>query len=227
MIAAAHTHAAYRRHGVGRRVLPLFIIISAATHALMFATWQPAVPAAGGHGPITVTLRSESMPAAVPTEDALPGKLRPQPIAESKRVLKPVQRNTTAATKFEPAPTLRDGPDLAVEAMTTSSAPPDAYEAAAATTAIAARVNLELARHFHYPPQAVRRGWQGIVLLGLRVGVDGHIEAIHIAQSSGHALLDRAALGALGKVQKLALDGGMLRAALDLQLPVIYRLEES
>lgn len=93
--------------------------------------------------------------------------------------------------------------------------------------AIAASVQLELARHFHYPPLAVRRGWQGQVLLAFRVGVDGAIEAVHVAQSSGHALLDRAALGALGKVHKVALQRGPLRAPLELQLPVIYRLEES
>lgn len=93
--------------------------------------------------------------------------------------------------------------------------------------AIAAAVQLELARHFHYPPLAARRGWQGQVVLAFRVGVDGAIEAAHVAHSSGHALLDRAALGALGKVHKIALQRTPLRAPLELQLPVIYRLEES
>jgi len=224
MHAAAHTHATYRRHRAGRRVLPLFILVSAAVHALLFATWHASLPAVGSHGPITITLAAE--PAAARAEPVSRNTPAAEPAAAPKTATQPPQRPTRAAVSGAPAAAARGDNVIAVESVANDGAAPEVRESAAAT-AIAARVNLELARHFHYPPQAVRRGWQGTVLLGFRVGIDGDIEDIHITQSSGHALLDRAALGALGKVQKLALDSGTLRAALDLQLPVIYRLEES
>ena len=86
-----------------------------------------------------------------------------------------------------------------------------------------AALNHELARHFHYPLQAVRRGWQGTVQLGFVVDEKGGIEYIQILQSSGHALLDRAAIQALSKVGNLAIHP---RQARSLQLPVDYRLIE-
>lgn len=81
----------------------------------------------------------------------------------------------------------------------------------------------ELARHFHYPTQAVRRGWQGTVQLGFEVDTGGRISNIHVAQSSGHALLDRAAVSALGRVGQLSLP---LKHHHQLRFPVMYRLEE-
>lgn len=44
-----------------------------------------------------------------------------------------------------------------------------------------------------YPPEAVRRGQQGIVQLRVLVATDGSAVTVEVAQSSGSALLDRAA----------------------------------
>lgn len=83
-----------------------------------------------------------------------------------------------------------------------------------------------LARYFRYPPRARREGWQGAVLLRFRINSDGTLAAIQVAHSSGYALLDRAAVGALSRVGRLSLESA-LPHPLELQLPVIYRLEES
>ncbi|QKT02684.1 TonB family protein [Ectothiorhodospiraceae bacterium 2226] len=86
----------------------------------------------------------------------------------------------------------------------------------------------ELARHFRYPPLAQRNGWEGTVVLGFRVSEDGAIEEIVIARTSGHGLLDRAARDALARVGRLhGFAGARGVGALDLELPVIYRLTES
>jgi protein TonB len=81
----------------------------------------------------------------------------------------------------------------------------------------------ELARHFYYPAQAVRRGWQGTVQLGFEIDTGGRINNIYVAQSSGHTLLDRAAVAALGKLGQISFQGKYQH---QLYLPVMYRLEE-
>ena len=45
-----------------------------------------------------------------------------------------------------------------------------------------------------YPAQAVRQGWQGTVLLRVRVLASGTVEAIEVIRSSGKKLLDDAAI---------------------------------
>lgn len=88
--------------------------------------------------------------------------------------------------------------------------------------ALLAEVKLVLARHFHYPRMAMRRGWQGEVILAFQLQADGTIVNARIAQSSGYSVLDRAALHALGKVNRIR---NTLRGNRAMQLPVIYRLE--
>jgi periplasmic protein TonB len=50
-----------------------------------------------------------------------------------------------------------------------------------------------------YPAEARRRGWEGTVLLLVEVLENGRPERISIRQSSGHPILDEAALGAVGR----------------------------
>lgn len=45
----------------------------------------------------------------------------------------------------------------------------------------------------HYPPMAIRNGYEGTVLLRLHVAVTGHVDRVDIIRSSGHAVLDEAA----------------------------------
>jgi protein TonB len=57
--------------------------------------------------------------------------------------------------------------------------------------------------HTSYPRAAAREGLQGRVELALRIGDDGRVIAIRIAESSGHGVLDDAAMDAareLGRV---------------------------
>jgi protein TonB len=88
-------------------------------------------------------------------------------------------------------------------------------------------IRLRLAGEFRYPVLARRRGWEGEVVLAFRVDAEGRIGNVRIANSSGFGLLDSAARDALLRVATVALaDGRRPGAALDLTLPVIYRLSE-
>jgi len=89
-----------------------------------------------------------------------------------------------------------------------------------------AAVERELARYFHYPRLARQRGWEGRVVLRLRITSGGRIEAVTVVDSSGRAILDRAAREALARVKRLpGLADAPMPRALVLNLPVTYRLE--
>lgn len=82
-----------------------------------------------------------------------------------------------------------------------------------------------LARHFHYPLTARRKGLEGEVKVSLRIEPDGELTHIRVQQSSGHAVLDEAAVGTLNKVGRLPQAVPWLGGAyFDLTLPVQYRL---
>ncbi len=84
-----------------------------------------------------------------------------------------------------------------------------------------------MAQYFHYPRYALKRGWQGEVTIGIRIGPDGYISRTQLVISSGYNTLDLAALEGARKVKSLPnavtlLDG----QTFDVQLPVIYRLQD-
>lgn len=84
------------------------------------------------------------------------------------------------------------------------------------------------ARRFkRYPAQAMASGWTGTAELRLEVGADGQPQPATVLRSSGHELLDRAALAMI--------DAGALRAPLPeslrgrrfvVLLPVVFNLDE-
>ena len=93
------------------------------------------------------------------------------------------------------------------------------------------RVRDELLRallpYFEYPAVARRRGWQGRVRIGLLVEADGHLSRVELVESSGYALLDKAAMENVNQLRNVPgatqwLDGHTM----DVILPVSYRLSD-
>ena len=84
------------------------------------------------------------------------------------------------------------------------------------------------ARRFNrYPAQATASGWEGSADVRVEVGSDGHPRPATLARSSGHDLLDQAALAMI--------DAGALRARLPdglrgrsfaVVLPVVFNLDD-
>jgi len=86
----------------------------------------------------------------------------------------------------------------------------------------------DLAHHFHYPRLARKRAWQGEALLNLKIEPDGRISRILLTKSSGYSLLDDTAIKTVKKIANVKkLDQWLNGRAIEMELPVIYRLTNS
>lgn len=77
----------------------------------------------------------------------------------------------------------------------------------------------KLSKEMIYPHAAIERGQEGTVTLLLLLAGDGTVHSVEIAASSGHPLLDEAALKAAGRIRQIP--GGRRQVL----LPVEFRLE--
>lgn len=84
------------------------------------------------------------------------------------------------------------------------------------------------ARRFkRYPAQALASGWEGSAEVRLEVGGDGRAHAATLSRSSGHELLDRAALAMIDAGAERARVPESLRGrAFAIVLPVVFNLGE-
>ncbi len=135
---------------------------------------------------------------------------------------------------MEPAPTTQH----VSEASPTPSRNPAAENQQNPTSAVTTEawrqnqllgeLQTDLSQFLVYPPLARQRGWEGTVLLGLRVESDGRLDGIHIEHSSGYPVLDHSALNSLIRLGHLAEASTWLGGHnMDMQLPVIYRLVDN
>jgi protein TonB len=128
------------------------------------------------------------------------------------------------ANAIDPLPSTDDAVPFASAAREPAAAGAPVTDTA---SQVQARLLSELARYFEYPSLARQRGWQGEVWLAVRVETDGQLRAPRVARSSGFAVLDQSALHSLARVPRLAeVEAWHVSTALDLRVPVIYRLEE-
>lgn len=144
----------------------------------------------------------------------------------------PAPRSTTPSPRMPP--TQKSEPETTGEeastlsAITRTEAPPSGTATSQGDVqldeqALKLKIQLALARNFRYPAMALRRGWQGEVQLSFRLERDGRILDARVARSSGYVILDRAALASLQQIGAIA---AQLPTARQLELPVIYRLQE-
>lgn len=78
----------------------------------------------------------------------------------------------------------------------------------------------KLSEHLFYPPQAVAQGLEGEVRLLLTLDQEGKVLTAEVASSSGHAVLDRAAVNAAYAMHRLP--GAGVR---EMVLPVVFKLQ--
>ena len=146
---------------------------------------------------------------AAPPPAPLQAQLRQLPPPEP---LEPLLKNTLDAEErpIEAPPPPRSAPAAATPRPATKPAAPREIQAA----------QRKLSKHIFYPPEAVARGIEGEVRLILKLGAEGHVDDVLLAATSGHAILDNAAIKAAYAMGSLTGASGR-----ELILPVIFRLQ--
>lgn len=79
--------------------------------------------------------------------------------------------------------------------------------------------------HPEYPAIARERKWQGKVMLRVEVDAKGWVESIQIYKSSGHQILDEAALAAVKKWRFIPARKAENPIALSILVPITFKLE--
>lgn len=209
-----------------------FLGLSVAVHAaalLVLAQPENSIGASGRTLLLSVSDRSgetvSQPPAATENEMEV---VADAPVLQPQATLPVI--TDTAPAKQRPAdqPVAQAQPETAVENRSDKS---QAMQAASTTISreqqkqhLRASVMAFITGQLNYPAIARRKGWQGVVKLQLLIESDGHISDLHIEQTSGYALLDKAALSSLqlAHVPDAAqwLDG----KAVSIVVPVEYRL---
>ena len=83
------------------------------------------------------------------------------------------------------------------------------------------------ARYKRYPLVARDNNWEGMATVRLAIGANGMIASISIAQSSGHEVLDRAALEMIRKAKGAVPIPSALRGKPFLiSIPVLYEIKD-
>jgi protein TonB len=124
------------------------------------------------------------------------------PVLATKRVEEPEPPEPVAPPTRPPAPTISPKP-----------LPPRPLKGRALNTAMAALVKEDF-----YPREAIERGIEGDVIVLLTLTASGGVADATVATSSGHAMLDAAALTAVRRI------AGLPSAQRQVLLPVQFRL---
>jgi protein TonB len=75
-----------------------------------------------------------------------------------------------------------------------------------------------------YPASARLNGLEGKVVLKAVIRADGHLAEVSVQQSSGHAVLDAAAMEAVRSATPLTMTKPLKRHEIVVSLPIVYSL---
>jgi protein TonB len=233
----------------------LIVLISAVLHALLAVSVARARPGDihtfKPHARIRITVTRPPEPiksAEVPLAVVEPPRRRPPPVAK-KKLLAPEPQPVHAA---EPPPP-PDEPVLAKTEATDPGAVVGAVDGSLTGTGVAggARGGTGVALppalaptlapvpvvQAHegagylknprppYPDLAQRRGWEGEVMLRVRVSPSGQVEGANVKTSSGRELLDEAAIAAVRGWTFVPARRGSTPIAGWVEVPIVFKLQ--
>ncbi len=196
------------------------IVLSILVHAAVLAGWRIQVislPELTAFEPIQVQLVAESTPR--PTE-------RPRPVARAEPPPTPAARPTPAptadSTPAPPQPTSTPATPLVTapsESANTASATQDSIVEARADVASLNNPKPP------YPLTARRQGVEGEVLLSVHVSREGSPSDVQLKRSSGHRMLDMAALETVRRWHFVPARRGAMVVDSDVDVPIRFRIE--
>ncbi|MFA6162035.1 MAG: energy transducer TonB [Methylobacter sp.] len=169
--------------------------------------------------------------AAAPIEQPKPVEPKKQPVKKPVKKKKPVTRKQKELPK--PLPMAEEM--LPAPSNTESAPAPVAPSAAANVSSKKTADNAPFTEaNFNanygsnpkpkYPGIATRRGWEGTVRLMVKVSVDGDSEEVTVQHSSGHDVLDEAAIEAVEKWKFIPAKRGDTAVASSVIVPINFVL---
>lgn len=218
----SYPDAAYAARGRGPHLGPA-LALSFVAHLLVL--WVLAMPGSENTLPLPQTLRvSVQDPATAgaraaetpPAEQTDDSEHRP-PREQAVDTAGPAAQ--TAAPPSEARPDEQTGLARPVTPASAGDAPVD-------RAAVESEIIQAMRSRFTYPALARRRGWEGSVVLRLDLDSEGRLQHIAVEQSSGHRILDRAALDALKALSgRVPVASDINQPLNGLRIPVEYRLQ--
>lgn len=194
---------------------PLILLASLGGHAALVAIPGPwRWPGAGETKPVAATtvlllpeevpVMEETLPPEPPVEEA-PPEVVEEEIQLPEPVVEPPPVNEVAVVEEEPPPVPEKVAPRPQPTAAPASTPRPKAQTRPATPAprpqparvVEARPDVGKNPPPRYPESARRQGWEGRVMVRASVGADGRVQSVAVQRSSGHAVLDRAALDAV------------------------------
>lgn len=205
------------------RAMPTFIFLSAIAHAVVYIAWADTFNRAQVGKQLSISiLHSNSRATATRTQSDFLVLSLAEPNTDQKNI-------NTAAPQIVRTGNASRNPESSTshkEAAKNRAQKP-AVQAKSSGKKIRQLINKKLAQHFYYPLLAYRNGWQGRVILSMRVGVNGELSNFRLAKSSGYESLDRAAINSASKIKKVPEIVSMLTTqSMEIKVPVVYRLTD-
>ncbi len=202
--------------------------------------------------PLTVEIMQPKLPAPV----ALPEPTKPEPIKKPELIketrpitepVKPVKQKSPEPVQEaspEPSPAEPPPPNVIAVAPKADPAPevkvappppdppkkvePTDADVSDARAQYGSTLGRAIAKHKSYPKIAQMRGWQGEVLLDLKLDGNGNVQAASIKESSGHESLDNQALEMVRKASPFPAPPEALRGrSFNITVPVSFKLENA
>lgn len=172
-------------------------------------------------------------PLPPPTPPPVKEKTKPKP--KPKPVIKkaaPVVQETPDFAKFEPFEPFKPTPptkQASTESGSNKSTPTTSSSAASSGNASAFTEANYKANYAHnpkpdYPAIAKSRGWQGKVLLRVKVSAQGLSETVTVEKSSGREILDESAIEAVKKWRFIPAKRGETPVASSVIVPIDFKL---
>jgi protein TonB len=216
--------------------LKWFLALSVAVHAVVLLTWTQPATDAGNPGRVINLEMVEMAGAETAAPAATVTNAAPEPASATRNT--PVRTPETTAAP-PPVREPETGDTGTRDHKTDDTAADNRAPPAAVAAGSPERSRQESDRHLRntilelfatnlkYPPLARRKGWQGTVILALRIESNGRISRLHVNETSGYPVLDRAAVESLQLASVPQADEWLHGKPVDIIVPVEYRLVDS
>ncbi|KAG1647897.1 Molybdopterin molybdenumtransferase [Nymphon striatum] len=146
-----------------------------------------------------------------------PAEITPPPVVEEVIAIEPTSQKAPEIVVPEPTPAPIEPP------------PPQPSQADRdnALNAYSNQLGRAIAKHKSYPKLAQRRGWQGTVLLNIKVDGNGNVLSAVVSKSSGHNSLDKRALKMVEKASPFPAPPTLLQGdSFNISVPVVFKLTD-